>query len=179
MYRRLPGGDAKNIASALAGVGRIRPATCLEGLLWQAQHRRYPMLRHPTEFGAFVLQKGQRLRLYFSAMDRLGQKLRSAVMSRVRHDVAGGFRLVAHLHNHPFLFDRKPGDRLYSTAATQQDVGGALAPSATDVQLYRRLRRTLHLEAAWITNGFDTAVYAHSTFGRLEAAPDRPEKYAD
>jgi len=176
VYGRIPGPfahrDASNIRFALAKGRRFRKASCLEVRLWLEQHRRYPMLRHPTEFGAFVLRRGSRVRVYWSAADRLGQKMRGAVTRRVAADVKAGYRLLAHLHNHPFLPDRVVGDRLYTTRATKADVGGALAPSATDVQLYRNFRRSLRLEAAWITNGFDTAEYSYQTFDKLSGTPN-------
>ncbi|WP_437838596.1 hypothetical protein [Sorangium sp. So ce1153] len=54
--------------------------------------------------------------------------------------------------------------------ATRDDVAGALAPSATDVQFYRRLRDSIGLPAAWITNGLDTARFSAAAFEVLAAA---------
>jgi hypothetical protein len=123
------------------------------------------MLAHPTELGAWILRGRGRVRVYLSSADRIGQKLRSAVTDRVRADVGAGFALIAHVHNHPFMFDRTVGDRLFTTEATLHDVGGALAPSSNDVEAYRSMRRELGLEAAWITNGFDAI---HLTAAELD-----------
>jgi hypothetical protein len=125
-------------------------------LLWREADRRFPMLGHPTEFGAFLLRRAGRVRVYFSTADRVGQKLRAAVTDRVRRDVAAGWTLVAHLHNQPFLFDRRVGDRAYTTPATRDDVAGALAPSTNDVAFYRSWLREAPLQEARITNGFDS-----------------------
>ncbi|KYF87139.1 hypothetical protein BE17_05035 [Sorangium cellulosum] len=144
--------------------------SCLEALLWERQAERYPMLEHPTEFGAFIVRGGGRARIYFSAADRVGQRLRDVVIDLVTADVRRGGVLVAHLHNHPFLLGRAPGDRMWTTEATRDDVAGALAPSATDVQFYRRLRDSIGLPAAWITNGLDTARFSAAAFEVLAAA---------
>ena len=48
------------------------PASCLEALLWERQAARYPMLEHPTEFGAFILRGDGRVRIYFSSADLVG-----------------------------------------------------------------------------------------------------------
>jgi len=163
--------DAHNGAAVLEGrAGAIGPASCLEALLWERQAARYPMLEHPTEFGAFILRGGGRVRIYFSAADLVGQRIRSVVTDLIAEDVRGGYALVAHLHNHPFLLGRVPGDRMWTTEATRDDVAGALAPSATDVQFYRRLRESIGLPAAWVTNGLDTARFSAADFDILAAA---------
>lgn len=158
---------ANGTAVAEGRVGHMEAASCLDLLLFRVQARRFPMIEHPTEFGAFVLKRGEDLRVYFSGADRVGQKLRGAITERVKADVAAGFELVAHLHNHPFLFDRVVGDRMWSNPANLQDIAGALAPSTVDVQLYRRFRDSLGLRAAWITNGLDSVRIPAEEFGRL------------
>lgn len=127
------------------------------------------MLEHPTEFGAFVLKGRGRAHIYFSSMDLVGQKLRREVTERVVDDVAHGFVLVAHLHNHPFLLDRKIGDRMWTTADTLIDVAGALAPSLADAALWKSAATEMSLQAGWITNGFASSHLPASAFGRLAA----------
>jgi hypothetical protein len=129
------------------------------------------MLEHPTEFGAYVLRGQGRVRVYLSGADRVGLKLRREVTERVEADVARGFAPVAHLHNHNFMFDRKPGDRLWTTEETVDDVGGALAPSLTDVNAYRQMREGFGLRGAWVTNGLDSVRYTAEDFDRLSARP--------
>jgi hypothetical protein len=48
-------------------------------------------------------------------------------------------------------------------------VAGGLAPSLTDVQLYRSLRNDLGLQDAWVTNGLDTGRFDAADFARLAA----------
>jgi hypothetical protein len=141
-------------------VGRIAPPNCIERALFARHAARFPLLTHPTEFGAFIVRGNGRVKLYFTSLDRVGGKLRGAVTDRVAADVAAGLVLVAHLHNHPFLFDRVPGDRMWTTPATVADVAGGLAPSVTDVQLYGAFTREMKLREAWLTNGFDGAHFS-------------------
>jgi hypothetical protein len=151
------------------GAGRIAQVTCLESLLWERQAARYPMLEHPTEFSALVLRGAGAVRVYLSGADRVGQRIRQEVLSRVRDDLARGYTLILHLHNHPFLLGRRVGDRMWTTEETVEDVAGGLAPSLTDVQLYRSLRNDLGLQDAWVTNGLDTGRFDAADFARLAA----------
>jgi hypothetical protein len=163
-------GEATNATLVLEGrVGTITPVSCLEAMLWKWQAARYPMLEHPTEFGAFVLRGHGRVHVYLSSADRVGQKIRDAITKRVQADASAGFRLVTHIHNHPFLFDRKVGDRMWTLEATKEDVAGALAPSMTDVQFYRNLRNSLGLQEAWVMNGLNTSRFAAGEFDVLTA----------
>jgi hypothetical protein len=162
--------EADNSDRVLEGsAGKPGPASCLEWRLFQRQASRYPMLEHPTEFGAYILRGHGRLRVYLSGMGSVGGQLRHQVRDRVVADVANGFEPVAHLHNHPFMFDRKPGDRMYTTELTKDELGGALAPSLTDVQAYRMMREHFGLKGAWLTNGLDSIHYTSEDFDRLNA----------
>lgn len=173
IYEAFPGGagEAANGAALLEGrAGAIGPIRCLELLLWRRQAARYPMLEHPTEFGAYILRSRDRVRVYFSSADRVGQKLRSEVRARAQADRKAGFEVVAHLHNHPFLFDRVVGDRMWTTADTVRDVAGAVAPSKADVQALRAMRESVGLQGAWVTNGLDTARFRADELDALVAA---------
>jgi len=161
--------EAENMTRALEGTGTIEPISCLEWRLFQRQDGRYPMLEHPTELGAYVLRGEGRIRIYLSGADRAGGKVRHEVTDRVRADVGRGFVAVAHLHNHNFMFDRKPGDRMWTTEATVNIVGGAVAPSRSDVHAYRGMREEFALRGAWVTNGLDTGRFKAEDFGRLSA----------
>ena len=168
-----PGGarrEAENSSRVLDGsAGTVVPSSCLEWRLFQRQAHRFPMLEHPTEFHAYVLRGHGRLRVYFSSADHVGGKLRQEVTSRVEADIARGFEWVAHVHNHNFMFDRSPGDRLWTTPETVDDVGGGVAPSLSDVQAYRRLREALGLKGAWVTNGLETGRFTAEDFDRLSS----------
>ena len=161
-------GEATNARLLLEGrAGRITPISCLEAMLWKWQASRYPMLEHPTEFGAFVLRSKGRVRVYLSSADLVGQRSRDTITKLVETDVVAGFHVIAHIHNHPFLFNREVGDRMWTLEGTKGDVAGALAPSMTDVQLYRNLRRSHGLKEAWVTNGFETARFRADEFDTL------------
>jgi hypothetical protein len=161
-------GEATNSTLLLEGkVASIAPISCLEAMLWKWQAARYPMLEHPTEFGAFVLRAPGRVRVYLSSADLVGQKIRPIVTKRIEADRSTGFRLFTHVHNHPFLFDRKVGDRMWTLEATKGDVAGALAPSMTDVRFFRNLRESQGLEEAWVTNGLESARFRAREFEAL------------
>jgi hypothetical protein len=175
LYATLPGdmaGEAKNMDLVLQGrAGQVGPISCLEWQLFRRQSRRWPMIEHPTEFGAFVLRGQGRVRVYFSSADRAGGKLRREVTDRVAADVARGFVPVAHLHNHDFMFDRKPGDRMWTTEATVNDIGGGVSPGMTDVKAYRDMREDFGLRGAWVTNGLDTGRFEAKEFDELSGRP--------
>ncbi|WP_164018424.1 hypothetical protein [Pyxidicoccus trucidator] len=164
------GREAENTSRVLAGTaGSVGPSSCLEWRLFQHQARRFPMIERPTEFGAYVLRGHERIRVYLSGADRVGGRLSHEVRDRVMADVAKGFAPVAHLHNHPFMFDRTPGDRMWTTPETVNDVGGGVAPSLTDVQAFRQMRESFGLRGAWVTNGLETGRYTSEDFDRLSA----------
>jgi hypothetical protein len=164
--------EAENSSAVLEEkAGTLGPISCLEWRLFQRQSRRYPMLEHPTEFYAYVLRGHGQIHVYLSGADRVGGKLRGEVRDRVVADVGRGFAPVAHGHNHNFMFDRKPGDRMWTTEESVNDVGGTVAPSLTDVQAWRQMREHFGLQGAWVTNGLDTARYTSEDFDRLSAWP--------
>lgn len=164
--------EAENSSVVLSGkAGVLSPISCLEWRLFQRQARRFPMLERPTEFGVYVLRGHGQLHVYLSGADRVGGKLRAEVRDRVVADVGRGFAPVAHGHNHNFMFDRKPGDRMWTTEESVNDVGGTVAPSLTDVQAWRSMREHFGLQGSWVTNGLDTAHYTAEDFDRLSAWP--------
>ena len=152
-------------------VGTVTPMGCVELLAWREQARRFPMLEYPTEFAAFVLRRQGRVRIYFSGNNRVGGRIRREVTSLVRRDVAAGFVLEAHLHNHPFMFDRKVGDRMWTSVETQTDIGGEVAPSLTDVHFYRNALADTGLREIWVTNGFETVRIPSADLGKLHGHP--------
>jgi len=80
-----------------------------------------------------------------------------------------GYRLTTHIHNHPFLFDREVGDRMWTTETNIEDIAGALAPSMSDVGFYRSFRDRYDLEEAWITNGLQSSRFHAGEFETLKA----------
>jgi hypothetical protein len=156
-------GEAANGRLVLGGsAGRLRPADCLEALLVDYQAARFPMASHPTEFHAVVMERSdagrRRVRVYFAASSAPWPPKANLLFERAAADRAAGWRAVAHLHNHPFLF-----------AAGGGDIAGANAPSLTDVQFWRHLRESLGIESARVTNGFATFEAPAAAFDRLHA----------
>jgi len=173
IFMKLPyewSGEAFNSTLLLdSRAGIITNMSCLELMLWNWQNARYPMLEHPTEFGAFVLRGHGKVRVYLSSADLVGGKMNSEVTERMNADIKSGYRLFTHIHNHPFLFGREVGDRMWTTEATIEDIAGALAPSMSDVSVYRGFRDSHGLEQAWITNGLQTSRFHDKEFDILAA----------
>lgn len=155
-------GEAANGRLVLSGaVGTLRPINCLEALLVEYQAARFPMASHPTEFQAVVMERSdggtRRVRVYFAGSGAPWPPRANLLLEHVAADRREGWRAVAHLHNHPFLF------------ASEGDIAGANAPSLTDVQFWRHLRDSLGLESARVTNGFATFHAPAAAFDRLHA----------
>lgn len=158
-------GEAANGRIVLGGsAGTLRPANCLEALLVEAQAARFPMAGHPTEFHAIVMERedaGRRwVRVYFAGSGAPWPPKANLLVERVDVDRRDGWRAVAHLHNHPFLF-------------ASGDIAGANAPSLTDVQFWRFLRDEHGIESARVTNGFATFEAPAASFDRLRARGSR------
>jgi hypothetical protein len=159
-------GEAANGRMVLAGsAGVLRPIDCVEALLVEYQAARFPMASRPTEFQAVLLERGEppnrQRRVYFAGSGAPWPPKGNLLFERVAADRREGWRAVAHLHNHPFLF------------AADGDIAGANAPSLTDVQFWRHLRDSLGLESARVTNGFATFEAPAAAFDRLLARQSR------
>jgi hypothetical protein len=159
-------GEAANGRMVLDGsVGTLRPASCLEALLVDYQAARFPMASHPTEFHTVVMEKreagGRLVRVYFAASSAPWPPKAAVLFEHAEADHKDGWRAVAHLHNHPFMF------------ASAGDIAGANAPSMTDVQFWRHLRDSLGIQSARVTNGSTTFEAPASAFGRLRTRGDR------
>lgn len=159
-------GEAANGRLVLTGaVGTLRPIDCLEALLVEYQAARFPMASHPTEFQAVVMERSEagrrRVRVYFAGSGAPWPPRANLLLEHVAADRRDGWRAVAHLHNHPFLF------------SSDGDIAGANAPSLTDVQFWRHLRDSLGVEGARVTNGFATFQAPAAAFDRLHARESR------
>ncbi|MFL5812701.1 MAG: hypothetical protein ACJ763_03920 [Bdellovibrionia bacterium] len=139
--------------------GHIRPINCLESLLLTIQLKRQPMIEQPSEFGAFILKNTDasypKLKIYYSTFDRPGGKVSQTVTSLIESDLASGWILWRHLHNHNFLFQNSIS------------IMGGTCPSRPDLQLYLDLIRTYGLKSASVTNGFETADLTPADFIKL------------
>lgn len=151
MFDKLTG-DQKNAALVHTGkLGKIRRINWLESQLLNYQLCRYPLIQHPTEFHAFILTQSQnkKVRVYFGASDQPWPPNPKVLISAMEQDIANGWRLKYHLHNH-----YESADKGYL---------GILAPSLADAHYYKMLVENYQLETALITNGYHT-VAIHSTF---------------
>lgn len=154
------GGDAANVRATLDGTaGTLRPMSCLEGLLLATQAERSvaqgrSMFTHPTEFLAYVLQRGDTLKIWYYTVDQPGIRGLGTLHGPVQEDLAEGWVVVTNLHNHNFF-------------PAEERVLGGVAPSATDVQAFRNFEEPLGLRRAAITNGFHTLVIEAAAFPRL------------
>jgi hypothetical protein len=158
-------GEAANGRLVRAGsVGTLRPVGCAEALMVEYQARRFPMASRPTEFQAVMMQRDEpgnrQVRIYFAASSAPWPPKADLLFEHVAADRREGWRAVAHIHNHPFLF------------ASQGDIAGANAPSLTDVQFWRYLRDSIGVESARVTNGITTFEAPAAAFERLHARAD-------
>ncbi|MDX6768985.1 MAG: hypothetical protein SF051_05595 [Elusimicrobiota bacterium] len=164
LYRRLRFDVADSIEMIVGGrVGRIRPMSCLEQLLFADHQARFPVQGY-TEFNAFVLKKDGRLRAYSMSSGTNDGVAPSVDLIRARLDAdrAQGWTVELNLHNHPFNFKNPTGD-----------IGATLVPSGSlaggDVSALTRQFTSLGLAAAAITNGFDTVHFTPAEIARIAA----------
>lgn len=158
---------AQNMDLALEGLGQIEESSCLQWRLTERQYSRFDPISRPTEFMAYILQRNDDVMIYFSGSDRPGARMRHKIADRVADDLKDGWKLVAHLHNHNFFFDREIGDRNYSTAENLDDVGGGVVPSLPDVHFTRGLMEDFGDFEVWVTNGFHTGIYSPADMQKL------------
>jgi hypothetical protein len=151
-----------NRALAYAGTaGTIRPIHCLEALLFARQHAHKNELTDPSEFAALILRQPTRhaLRVYVGRSDAMYPPREVYGTDQLPADLAAGWQLVAHLHNHTIR-------NLHGAPAL-----GVTVPSTNDVQFLRGLAADAHLPAAWVTNGVYTIEIPAPAFGRYQTAP--------
>jgi hypothetical protein len=153
------------------GVGKVRPATCLEGLFLDRHSsiQRPSPARWYSEFRASVFRSpdGQQLRAQF-ASSRNGTGAApsmDAFKDSVQKLLREGWTPLTDVHNHPFTFD-----------LGAIDIGGSLVPSGShragrtqggDAVAWESLRTRIRLPEARITNGFHTNVVLAPDFLRF------------
>lgn len=154
---RKRGVSTDTIDWVLAHPRQVRPMNRLQAMLFLTHWRDEKPLKR--EFQAFVLRRNGEFRVYYTQSDEAsGWPHSPAVKALLARDLDDGWKLYAHLHNHPFYFDNPAGD-----------IAGTTAPSAADVRMYRELAVTARLRGAWIVNGFDALELLASDFPRLPA----------
>jgi hypothetical protein len=153
------GGDAENVRLVLSGTVPVRPMNCLEAILLATQSERSTaqgrsMYTHPTEFLSYVLRRGDALKIWYYTVDQAGIGGLATLHEPLMADVQQGWVVVTNIHNHNFFPDAAK-------------VLGGVAPSATDIQYLRDLRRSLGLTRAVITNGFHSIDISSADFDRF------------
>jgi hypothetical protein len=151
-------GDQKNSDLVHTGsFGTLREINFLEAQLLNYQLGRYPLFSHPTEFVAYIVinDTENMVRVYFCSSDKPWPPKHHIVFSSIEKDLTQGWKLKYALHNH-----YEPGNNNYV---------GILAPSMTDVQMFKMLNEDYKLEAALITNGFNTVVIENAEFEEFES----------
>jgi hypothetical protein len=156
--------DAHNIEIVLSDPRRIRPIQCVEALLLDYQiGRTLKMLTEPTEFlSLFLVSPEGRYRAYYLTDDVGGIRRMEQLKAYVGSDLELGWLLVGNLHNHSFSLDHLDWDQKHHPQ-------GVLAPSASDIQVFRGMKEELNLRSASITNGFHTISIPAEDFGKYRA----------
>ena len=149
--------ERANADLVFGGLGHVRPVQCLDAALFAYQHARHDQLAQPTELIAMVLrsQDGTRLRIYFAGSDQMFPPKAFYGLDEAARDVAAGWRLAVHLHNH--TIQERAGRHALGTPA----------PSTSDVSLLRGVAADLGLATVWVTNGFYTGEVPASALDRL------------
>ncbi len=151
-------GDQKNAALVHNGtLGHLRRINFTEAQLLNYQLTRYPLLGHPTEFVAYieVHEEEELVRVYFCSSDEPWPPKHHVVFSAIEKDLGHGWKLKYALHNH-----YEPDTNNYV---------GILAPSMSDVQMFKMMKEEYALETALITNGFHTVAIENDDFHRFES----------
>ena len=121
-----------------------------------------------------IVNDGRKAIAYLSGQeeyaDRASHPFPSLVLLDLTLPETSGWEVLAHLHNHSFLFDRKVGDKMWTTEESKEDIGGGISPSRTDVSFYLSSRAELKLRGVWVSNGFDTLHLRSEELDRLRAA---------
>ena len=147
IFQKLFPKDAQKMTSILEGdFGQIFKGGCVENALLDHQVKNFGA---STEFLAYIFQKKvngklqYKLRVITQNTVYVGGK--PQFQSLVDKDLSDGWQLIIHLHNHPFFLKNSSGD-----------IAGTVVPSGPDINTYIALSKTLNLQEAWVTNGFNT-----------------------
>ncbi|PRD43051.1 hypothetical protein C5748_12630 [Phyllobacterium phragmitis] len=141
----------------------IRPAACLEMLMFGHQHGRLDTFETPSEFASIVLRSadGERLRVYYYTINHDGIGRMDPIVKPALEDKRDGWEVLVALHSHVFHPD-------------QPQIDGILAPSEADADFHVRFHAESGVQEARITNGIHTIIMPASSFdGFKRPADDR------
>lgn len=142
----------------------IRPAACLEMLMFGHQHGRLNIFETPSEFASIILRSAdrQRLRVYYYTINHDGIGRMDPVVEPVLEDSRDGWEVLVALHSHVF----HPG---------QPQIDGILAPSEPDADFHVRFHAESGVRDARITNGVHTVIMPASSFDGFKRPADGSE----
>ena len=141
----------KSIDGVMAGkIGQIRKINRLESALLARHAEMNPLdnsdMKKQSEFGAMVYRRDDKLRIYLSIPKPplpMGAPPVALADRHLKDGKLAGWKLVSHIHNHPFFFGNKYGD-----------IAGTTVPSGPDITTYENLLKYQNVQKPVITNGF-------------------------
>lgn len=133
--------------------GKIDTINCLQAYLMDRHLSLRGDYRTRSEFGAFVLLSGQKMKVLFSSSSSLSVSYSKVQKNRLAELLSIGWILFSHIHNHPFFVDNKFGD-----------IAGTVMPSHPDFKFYQREYHENGLRYGQVTNGFDTLTLEYRDF---------------
>ena len=139
----------------------IKPAACIEMLLFGHQHARLDTFETPSEFASIILRSpdGQRLRIYYYTINHDGIGRMDPIVEPALKDRQDGWEVLVALHSHVF----HPG---------QPEIDGILAPSEPDADFHVRFHAPSGVREARITNGVHTVTMPASSFDGFKRPAD-------
>lgn len=135
--------------------GKIRRINIIESQLLDIQLKKYPLYSHPTEFIAYFLITPQKdsIKIYFAASDTPWVPKHPEIFENLKIDLKNGMQLINVLHNH------------YEKA--ENNFIGILAPSTSDMGMFKMMRDNFSLQTVTITNGFHTVEIKSENFNKF------------
>jgi len=147
-------GDQQNMRVAKTLWPSIRKINCSEALLLNLQGSRVNLVTKPTEFLAFELKKGRRIRLLYFTSNINGVRGLGFLHSKIQDFVNQGWVLKKNIHNHTLNLN-------------EENYRGTIGPSVSDAFVYKIELKSFNLSKAVITNGFDSMEIPSNLFKDL------------
>ncbi len=127
--------------------GAIRPAGCLESLLFERLLTELHTVKTGREFYSVLLSRGTEAKLYYVTGGEGYVTVPERMRQHMTQDVSQGWVIEAMIHNHPF-----------NPANSRYDIGGGIIPSGQDLKSFAIWKKKYGTRSFWITNGFDTLI---------------------
>jgi hypothetical protein len=162
LYARVAPNHVPTFDAIIAGeLGAIGGVACWEAAMMEDHLRRHLEQHAPNEFQAFLLTRGDgdeaRARIYGVSGNMPWAPSGTPLWEHLEADLADGWELSAHLHNHFFFLSNLPSG----------DIAGTLIPSPPDRSSYVSHAERFGLTEARITNAFDSIRFPRAQFEEL------------